>query len=154
MAETNAEVLRRHLAAEAAHDAKGAAATYADDGFYELVPLGLRFEGRDMVELQYAGSYGTIRNMTATYQWEHVVGDTVVQCGRITGEAGDDMLGVAASGGRLDFPFTAVITFRDGKMAGEHVFYDLDLFCEQAGLDVDAVRAAAAAMQGARAATT
>jgi ketosteroid isomerase-like protein len=153
VAETNADVLRRHLAAEAAHDATAAAATYTDDGFYELVPLGLRFEGRDMVEFQYAASYGTIRNMVATYQWEHAEGDTVVQCGRITGEAGDEMLGVAARGGRLDFPFTAVITFRDGKMAGEHVFYDLDLFCEQAGLDVDAVRTAAAAVRGSEAAT-
>ena len=149
MAESpNLEILRRHLAAEAEHNANAAAATYVEDGFYELVPLGIRFDGRDMVEFQYASSYDTIKDMTAEYQWEHVDGDTVVQCGRITGVAADQMLGVPSKGGRLDFPFTAVITFRDGQMEGERVFYDLDVFCEQAGLDAAAVRKAAEALRG------
>ena len=104
---SNLDVLRQHLAAGAAHDATAAGATYADDGYYALVPLGLRFEGRDMVEFQYAASYDTISDMTATYQWEHAEGDTVVQCGRITGVAGDQMLGVPSKHGQLDFPFTA-----------------------------------------------
>ena len=53
------------------------------------------------------------------------------------------MLGVPARGGPLDFEFTAVISFRDGLMAGEHIWYDLDAFCRQAGADIDAVRQAA-----------
>ena len=71
------KVLAAHLAAEAAHDAAGAAAMYAEDGFYENHALGLRFEGRAGVELQYAASYETIRDMKATYLFEHVDGDRV-----------------------------------------------------------------------------
>ena len=69
-----------------------------------------------------------------------------MQCGRITGTATGDLLGVPLRGGPVDFPFTAVISFRDGRMAGEHIWYDLELFCDQAGADADAVRAAAGAL--------
>jgi hypothetical protein len=138
--------LARHLAAEAVHDADAAASTYVDDSYYENGALGLRFEGRDMVAFQYATSFQLIHDMHAEYDWEVDLGDVVVQCGRITGTADGDMLGVPMNGGALDFPFTAVITLRDGLMEGEHIWYDLDLFCEQAGADVAAVRAAAAAL--------
>jgi hypothetical protein len=39
--------------------------------------------------------------------------------------------------------FTNVATFRDGRMAGESLYFDLATLCEQAGFLVDAVRAAA-----------
>ena len=136
---TMLETLRRHLDAEAAHDAAVAASTYAEDGYYENTGLGLRFEGRTMVEFQYAGSFETIKDMKATYQWEYVGDDLVVQHGRITGVAAEEMFGVPSRSGALDFPFTAVITFRDGVMLGEHVFFDLELVCAQAGLEVAAV---------------
>jgi hypothetical protein len=140
---TGNEVLARHLAAEAAHDVEGAAATYHDECWYENAALGLRFEGRDLVAFQYGTSWQLIPDMAAHYEWEVALGDTIVQCGRITGTAVGDVLGVPARGGPLDFEFTAVISFRDGLMAGEHIWYDLDRFCEQAGVDVDAVRLAA-----------
>ena len=140
---TGNPVLERHLAAEAVHDPEAAAATYHDECWYENAALGLRFEGRDMVSFQYATSWGLIPDMAARYDWELDLGDTIVQCGRLTGTASGDVLGVPASGGALDFEFTAVISFRDGLMAGEHIWYDLDLFCRQAGADIDAVRQAA-----------
>jgi hypothetical protein len=140
---TGNSVLERHLAAEAVHDPEAAAATYHDNCWYENAALGLRFEGRNMVSFQYATSWGLIPDMAARYDWELDLGDTIVQCGRITGTAGTELLGVPARGGPLDFEFTAVISFRDGLMAGEHIWYDLDDFCRQVGADVDAVRAAA-----------
>src|SRR5437588_2102601 len=127
------ETLDRHLAAEAAHDPQAAAATHQQDGWYENGALGLRFDGRDMVAFQYAASYALIADMTARYDWEVDLGDHIVQCGRITGTATGDLLGVPLRGGPVDFPFTAVISFRDGRMAGEHIWYDLELFCDQAG---------------------
>jgi hypothetical protein len=139
-------VLARHLAAEAAHDADGASSTYVEDSWYENGALGLRFEGREMVAFQYATSFGLIPDMHARYDWEVDLGDVVVQCGQITGTARGEMLGVPIEGGELDFPFTAVICFRDGLMEGEHIWYDLELFCQQIGADVAAVRTAAASL--------
>jgi SnoaL-like domain len=148
MTTTGNEVLARHLAAEAVHDADGAAATYHDECWYENAALGLRFEGRDLVAFQYATSWQLIDDMAAHYQWELNLGDAIVQCGRITGTVGNDVLGVAARGGPIDLPFTAVITFRDGLMAGEHIWFELASFCEQAGADISSVRHAANALAG------
>jgi hypothetical protein len=141
------DTLRRHLAAEAVHDAPTAASTYVPDGFYENLGLGLRFEGRDMVEFQYAASYASIIDMKATYAWEQAFGDVVVQCGRISGTAAPEMFGVPSGCGTLDFPFTAVLAFREGAMVGEHVFFELAEVCSQAGLDLSAVRASIDALR-------
>lgn len=142
------------MAAEAAHDAAAAAATYVEDSFYENVALGVRFEGRALVELQYAGSFEFIAGMAATYQWEQSFGEVVVQCGRITGVAGEEFLGISARGGPMDFAFTAVLQFRDGSMVGEYVYFDLEEFCDQAGLDVVVVREVAAELAGTGAPTS
>jgi steroid delta-isomerase-like uncharacterized protein len=140
------ETLAQHLAAEAVHDAAAAAATYHDECWYENAALGLRFEGREMVTFQYATSWQLIAGMAAHYDWELDLGAVVVQCGRLTGTVGTDVLGVPARGGTLDLRFTAVISFRDGRMAGEHIWFDLDDFCLQVGVDPAAVRKAAAAL--------
>jgi len=42
-------------------------------------------------------------------------------------------------------PFANVVPFRDGLMAGEIIYFDLATLCEQAGISVDQVRAAAKA---------
>jgi hypothetical protein len=148
MATTGNEVLARHLAAEAVHDAEAAAATYHDDCWYENAALGLRFEGRELVAFQYATSWQLIHDMAARYEWELDLGDAIVQCGSITGTVGSDVLGVPARGGPIDLPFTAVITFRDGLMAGEHIWFGLESFCEQAGADVSSVRNAVQELAG------
>jgi hypothetical protein len=100
-----------------------------------------------MVELQYAASYAAIIDMRATYAWEQVFGDVVVQCGRISGTAAPEMFGVPSAGGALDFPFTAVLSFHDGAMVGEHVYFELAEVCAQAGLDLAAVRTSIDAMR-------
>jgi hypothetical protein len=137
------EVLARHLAAEAVHDPEAAAATYNEDGWYENAALGLRFDGREMVAFQYATSWQLIEDMTAHYDWELNLGHTVVQTGRITGVVGREVLGITAAGGPVDFRFTAVISFENGAMSGEHVWFDLNDFCGQAGVDAQLVRQAA-----------
>lgn len=141
------DVLREHLEAEARHDASAAASTYVEDSFYENAALGLRFAGKAMVEFQYAASYGFIPDLEATVDFESVLDDAVVQVGRITGTPSDEFLGVPATGERIDLPYTAIISFEGGRMKGEHVYYDLEEFCSQAGLEVGLVREAAAKMR-------
>jgi hypothetical protein len=148
------ETLIRHLAAEAVHDPQAAAATYHEECWYENAALALRFEGRDMVAFQYASSWELIRDMAAQYEWELDLGDVVVQCGRLSGVVGTEVFGVPATGGPLDLPFTAVISFRDGLMAGEHVWFDLGSFCDQVGADLDSVRTATAELAGSLQAAT
>jgi steroid delta-isomerase-like uncharacterized protein len=140
----NRRTLDEHLAAEKRHDPEAAAATYAEDSYYENVAMGLRFEGQAMVAVQYGMTWAFIPDMQADYAWQQELDDVIVQAGTLSGTAGDSLLGVPATGGPVSFPFTAAITFRDGKMVGEHVWYDLGDLCRQVGADLDAVQAAAA----------
>jgi hypothetical protein len=52
---------------------------------------------------------------------------------------------VPAGGGAFAVPFANVVPFRDRLMAGEIVYFDLATLCEQAGISLEAVLAAAAA---------
>jgi hypothetical protein len=145
MNDAQRKTLARHLEAEARRDAAAAASTYVEDAVYENAALGLTFRGRDGVELQYSASFQLVRDFAAEYVWEFDGDDYCVQAGRLTGRVTGELLGVPAKGGDLDLDFVTVNRFRGDAMAGEHLFYDLNLFCEQAGLDVAAVRAAVAA---------
>ncbi|HEX7168090.1 MAG TPA: nuclear transport factor 2 family protein [Acidimicrobiales bacterium] len=145
MNQAQRETLRRHLDAEDRHDAVAAASTYVDHAFYENAALGITFRGRDGVSFQYAASYQLIDGLHADYLWQFDGDDYCVQFGRLTGRVAGDLLGVPAPGGDIDLQFVAVIEFAGDEMVGEHIWYDLDQFCAQAGLDAAAVRAAVAA---------
>jgi predicted ester cyclase len=71
--------------------------------------------------------------------------DVLVGWGVLSGTSGGEWLGLAPTGGHFAVRFTNVATFRDGRMAGESLYFDLATLCQQAGFSVDAVRAAAKA---------
>ncbi len=145
-------VIEEHLAAEARHDAAAAAATYADHGYYHHVPLGLRLDGRDAVAMGYAASFAAMPDSALVEEGRASEGARFVHWGRFQATLTGSWLGLPPTGRRLDLPFAAVIEMRDGRMIGETLYYDLATLCDQAGYTVDAVRAAAAAVRGARAA--
>jgi hypothetical protein len=69
----------------------------------------------------------------------------MVSWGFLRGTSGGPWLGVPPSGRSFAVPFTNVATFRDDRMVGETIYFDLATLCEQAGLPIDEVRAAAKA---------
>ena len=58
---------------------------------------------------------------------------------------GGEWVGVPPSGKSFAVPFTNVTVFKDGRMAGESIYFDVATLCEQAGLPLDRIRAAAKA---------
>jgi len=145
------KIVEEHLAAEARHDAAAAAATYAAQGYYRHVPLGLRLEGRDAVAAGYASSFAAFPDSDIVHDGEVIEGDHYVHWGRFRATVAGSWLGLPPTNRRLDLPFAAVIEVRDGHMIGEALYYDLDTLCTQAGYTVDTVRAAADAIRRARA---
>ena len=57
----------------------------------------------------------------------------------LTGE----FMGLPPTGRRIALPTVAFFTFRDGLMAGERLVFDLATLCDQAGVSLSAVQAAA-----------
>jgi hypothetical protein len=69
----------------------------------------------------------------------------LVGWGVLSGSSAGEWLGLAPTGGRFAIRFANVATFRDRRMAGESIYFDVATLCEQAGFVVDEVRAAAKA---------
>ena len=135
-----------HREAEAARDIDAILNTFVSDPFLETNALGLRSKGRDAVRAAYEMQFFSAFPDIAPADEGMAVGDdTVVVWGTLHGTSRGDWLGVPPGGGTFAVPFANVVPFRDGLMAGEIIYFDLATLCEQAGIPLEAVRAAAAA---------
>jgi predicted ester cyclase len=135
-----------HREAEAARDIDGILNTFVPNPFLATMALGLRSEGRDAVRAAYEMQFfSAFPDLAPADEGMAVGDDTVVVWGTLRGTSRGDWLGVPAGGGTFAVPFANVVPFRDGLMAGEIIYFDLATLCEQAGIPLEAVRAAAAA---------
>jgi steroid delta-isomerase-like uncharacterized protein len=134
-----------HREAEAARDFDAILATFVEDCFLETVPLGLRGEGKSAARAAYEGYFSAFPDLSPDDQGMAFGDDVIVVWGTLRGTSVGDWLGVPPSGRSFAVPFTNVAPFKDGLMAGESIYFDLATLCEQAGLSLDQIRAAAKA---------
>jgi steroid delta-isomerase-like uncharacterized protein len=135
-----------HREAEAARDVDAILATFVEDCFLETVALGTRAEGTDNVKAVYQAQYFVaFPDLDPDDQGMSFGDDVMVIWGLLRGTSKGEWLGVAPGGGSFSVPFANVVPFKDGLMAGETIYFDLATLCEQAGLNLDEVRAAAKA---------
>jgi steroid delta-isomerase-like uncharacterized protein len=148
-----ATLFQVHREAEARRDYDAVLDTFAEDCYLETVPLGLRSEGRPAARAAYLGYFTAFPDLAPDDEGVAFGDDVMVTWGHLAGTSGGDWLGVPATGGTFRVPFTNVTTFADGRMAGESIYFDLATLCQQAGIPLDAIRAAAAERVTATAAT-
>jgi steroid delta-isomerase-like uncharacterized protein len=132
-----------HREAEAARDYDAILATFAEDCFLETVALGSRSEGKSAVRRAYEGYFTAFPDLSPDDQGIAFGDDVIVVWGKLEGTSGGDWLGVPPSGRSFSVPFTNVAPFKDGRMEGEAIYFDLATLCEQAELSLDQVRTAA-----------
>jgi steroid delta-isomerase-like uncharacterized protein len=142
-------LFRAHREAERRRDYDAVIATFADDCYIETVALGLRSEGREAARAAYVGYFTAFPDLAPEDQAMAFGEDAMVSWGLLRGTSGGDWLGVPPSGRAFAVPFTNVARFTEDRMAGESIYFDLATLCEQAGLPLDAVRAAAKARRAA-----
>src|SRR3954447_17891601 len=135
-----------HREAEAARDIDAILETFAKDCFLETMPLGLRSEGKDAVRAAYEMQFfSTFPDLAPDDEGMAFAEDAIAVWGTLRGTSRGDWLGVPPGGGAFSVPFANVVPFRDGLMAGELIYFDLATLCDQAGIALQEVRAAAAA---------
>ncbi len=134
-----------HREAEQRRDYDAVLDTFAEHCYLETVPLGLRSEGRDAARAAYVGYFTAFPDLAPDDQGFAFGDDVLVTWGHLAGTSGGDWLGVPPSGRTFRVPFTNVTRFTDGRMAGESIYFDLATLCEQAGLPLEQIRAAARA---------
>lgn len=138
-------LFERHRDAEAARDFDAILATFVESCFLETVPLGLRSEGREAARAAYEGYFTAFPDLTPDDEGIAFGDDVIVAWGTLRGTSGGDWLGVAPTGRSFAVPFANVAPFQDELIAGESIYFDLATLCEQAGLPLDELRAAAKA---------
>jgi steroid delta-isomerase-like uncharacterized protein len=133
----------RHRDAEIRRDYDAIIETFVEDCYIETIALGLRSDGREATRTAYKAYFTAFPDLDSDYQGFAAGDDVLVGWGVLSGTSGGEWLGVAPTGGRFAVRFTNVATFRDRRMAGETIYFDVATLCEQAGFSVDEVRAAA-----------
>jgi len=134
-----------HREAEAARDIDAILETFADDCFLETMALGLRSEGKDAVRAAYEMQFfRAFPDLAPEDEGIAYADDAIAVWGTLRGTSRGDWLGVPPGGGAFNVPFANIVPFRDGRMAGEIIYFDLATLCEQARVPLDDVRAAAA----------
>ena len=138
-------LFRLHRDAEARRDYDAVIDTFADDCYVETVALGIRREGREAARMAYVGYFTAFPDLAPDDQGFAFGDDHLVTWGVLRGTSGGEWFGVPPSGRAFAVPFTNVTRFRDDKMQGESIYFDLATLCEQAELPLANIRAAASA---------
>ncbi|GGU39945.1 ester cyclase [Streptomyces coeruleorubidus] len=134
-----------HREAEAARDIDGILRTFVMDCFLETKALGLRSQGMDAVRAAYQQQYFTAFPDLAPADEGIAFGhDVIAVWGTLRGTSRGEWLGVPPGGGAFEVPFADIVPCREGLMAGEAIYFDLATLCEQAGIPLERIRAAAA----------
>jgi steroid delta-isomerase-like uncharacterized protein len=134
-----------HREAEARRDYDAVIDTFAENCYLETIALGSRSEGRDAARAAYVAYFTAFPDLTPEDEGAAYGDDVAVMWGDLVGTSKGDWLGVPPGGGSFRVPFTNITTFADGKMVGESIYFDLATLCEQAGVPIDDIRAAAKA---------
>jgi len=139
------QLFQAHRDAEARRDYDAILDTFADDCFLETIALGLRSEGRKATRAAYTAYFTAFPDLAPEDQGMAVGDDVVVVWGILRGTSLGEWLGLPPSGRPFSVRFANVAPFKNGKMAGESVYYDLASLCEEAGLPLEKIRLAAKA---------
>jgi steroid delta-isomerase-like uncharacterized protein len=145
----NAGEMRRlfevHRDAEKRRDFDAILETFTDDCYLETVPLGLHSHGKAATRASYEAFFTAFPDLEPEDVGAAIGEDVLVVWGFLHGSSGGEWLGVPPSGKPFKVPFTNVTIFEDGRMAGESIYFDAATLCEQAGLPLEQIRAAAKA---------
>jgi predicted ester cyclase len=135
------QVVHEHVAFEQAHDHDAAAACYVDDCYYDYKALGFRLSGRDAIAFNYQSNYAAMPDVVFDIEGEIVSEAGLMHWGTTRGTLDGSFLGQEPTGLNIALPFASRFEFRDGKILGESLWFDLFTLCDQGGFDIAAVRA-------------
>jgi steroid delta-isomerase-like uncharacterized protein len=138
-------LFRAHRDAEAVRDLDAILATFVEDCYLDTVALGLRSQGRAAARAAYEAYFTAFPDLAPDDEGYAFSENTLVSWGTLRGTSGGDWLGIPPSGRSFAVRFVNVAPMRGDLMAGESIYFDLATLCEQAGLPLDELRAAAKA---------
>jgi steroid delta-isomerase-like uncharacterized protein len=131
--QANESCLRKHLAAENAHDMEATPATLHPECVFVDQPLGLEFSGRDGAREHYGMWWSAFENTVGGGELHWVHDDFLVGESSFVGRHVGPFAGIPPTGKPMRLPFVVFVRFRDGLLAGERFVYDLNGLLRQLG---------------------
>jgi steroid delta-isomerase-like uncharacterized protein len=136
-----------HREVEEARDLDAVVATFDDDCFLENVALSTRASGRDAVRKSYEALFATFPDLSPTSVGEAYGDDVFVTWGTVRGTMDGPWLGIEPTHKSFTCAFVNVVPFRNGKMQGEQIYFDLPAICGGTGVSLDEVISRAATLR-------
>jgi steroid delta-isomerase-like uncharacterized protein len=128
------QFVQRHMEAENAHRMEETLATLTSDCLFEDMALGQIFQGhtgaRDYYQTWW-DAFSTTAHPERLYFADQ--GFAVAEV-RFQGTHISSFLGIEPTGHQVDIPTAIVVTFRDGLMAGERMYWDVATLLRQLGV--------------------
>jgi steroid delta-isomerase-like uncharacterized protein len=132
-----------HREVEEARDLDSVVATFDDDCFLENVALGTRASGREEVRKSYEALFAAFPDLSPTSAGEAYGDDVFVTWGSVRGTMDGAWLGIPPTHRSFSCSFVNVVPFKNGKIQGEHIYFDLANMCLGAGVSLEEVMARA-----------
>ncbi|MBL8571904.1 MAG: ester cyclase [Phreatobacter sp.] len=129
----NGACLARHLEAEGRHDMAVTLATLHPDCVFEDRPIGMTLHGREGARRHYELWWNAFGVVTEEGRLHWVRDDLAIGEAWFAGVHRGEFLRIPPTGRTIRFPFTVVVSFRDGLLAGERFTYDLNDILRQIG---------------------
>jgi carboxymethylenebutenolidase len=146
----------KHVECEfATRDTESTLATMVDDAYVNHIPVLTGGDGKDALREFYSKRFiskmppdTAIALVSRTVGDEQIVDEMIFKFTHTI--AMDWMLpGVAPTGKQVEVPLVAIVSFRDGKLAHEHIYWDQACVLVQIGL-LDPARLPVAGVESAR----
>jgi carboxymethylenebutenolidase len=140
------ELWEQHTAHEfATRDTEATLATMADDAYVNHVPVLTGGLGKDALRRFYSEDFiprmppdTTLTPISRTVGDDQLV-DEMIFSFTHTHEMPWMLPGIAPTNKRVEIPLVAIVRFRDGKLAHEHIYWDQASVLKQIGLLTDPV---------------
>ncbi|MBO0792152.1 MAG: ester cyclase [Ktedonobacteraceae bacterium] len=128
------QLLLTHMQAENAHQMQETLATLTQDCLFEDMALRQIFQGHDGARTYYQtwwDAFSTTAHPERVYYTDQ---DFAVAEIRFQGTHTGSFLGIEPTGRKVDIPTAIFVTFRDGLMAGERMYWDATTLLRQLGV--------------------
>jgi steroid delta-isomerase-like uncharacterized protein len=127
-------LVRRHLESENAHRLEATLETLTADCVFEDMALHMRVTGQQAAADYYQRWWNGFSDLTWVPQRRGFTEDGVVAELIVRGRHDGEYLGIPPTGRTIELPVAILVSFADGLMASERLYYDLATLLRQLGV--------------------
>lgn len=127
-------ILRKHAELENAHRLEETLQTLTPDCVFEDMALGERTMGHAGAAAYYQRWWKGFPDLTWSTVALHMTEENAIAEGVFRGTQRGEFLGIAPTSREIELPVAIIVSFADGRMARERLYYDLATLLRQLGM--------------------